>query len=197
MPLVAPLEESELDPELRERAQHFKGALGVIPASVRTMAHRPQLADAFIELSKAVMVCDGKLTPELKRLIGYMTSYASGCLYCQAHTILGSERFGSTEERLNDVLNYESSPHFTDAEKAALAYAYAAASVPNAVTPEIEEHLKAHWSDLDIVEMTGVVGFFGFLNRWNDSMGSALEDLPVAAGEKYLAANGWQVGKHR
>lgn len=197
MPIVAALEEYELDSDLRERAQHFKGSLGVIPASVRTMARRPQLANAFIELSKAVMVCEGKLTPEFKRLIGYMTSYVSGCLYCQAHTILASERFGSTEERLNDVWNFADSPHFTEAEKAALAYAEAAASVPNAVTPEIEEHLKAHWSDLDIVEMTGVVAFFGFLNRWNDSMGSALEDLPIAAGERYLAANGWQVGKHR
>ena len=42
----------------------------------------------------------------------------------------------------------------------------------------------------------GVVALFGFLNRWNDAMGSALEDLPRAKGEERLAAAGWSPGKH-
>ena len=43
----------------------------------------------------------------------------------------------------------------------------------------------------------GVIALFGYLNRWNDSMGSALEDLPIEAGEKYLAGQGWEIGKHQ
>lgn len=197
MALVRPLEEDEIEPELLELVQFFKGPLGVIPNSVRTMARRPHLARAFTELNKAVMRCEGAVTPEFKRLIGYVTSYVSGCRYCQAHTILGSERFGSSEERLNDVWNFADSPHFTDAEKAALAFAHAAAAVPNAVDDEIAGELRRHWDDDDIVEIMGVIGLFGFLNRWNDSMGSALEDLPVEAAEKYLRHTGWKVGKHR
>lgn len=196
MQVVAALEEKDLDKDLRARVQHFKGALGVVPASVRTMAHRPELADAFVTLSKAVMTCNGNLTPEQKRLIGYTVSFASGCMYCQAHTILASQRFGASEERLNNVLNYDDSPHYTEPERAALAYAYAAACVPNAVTPAIVTRLKKHWSDLDIVEITGVIAFFGFLNRWNDSMGTTLEDMPIEAGVKYLASTGWEIGKH-
>ncbi len=137
MAVVAPLEEQQLDPDLREFVQFFKGPLGVIPNSVRTMARRPRIARAFTELNIAVMTCDGAVTPEFKRLIGYVTSYVSGCRYCQAHTILGSERFGSTEERLQDVWNFADSPHFSEAEKAALAFAHAAAQVPNGVTDEI------------------------------------------------------------
>jgi len=60
------------------------------------MARKPHLAKAFTELNKAVMICEGQVTPEFKRLIGYVTSMVSGCRYCQAHTILGSQRFGST-----------------------------------------------------------------------------------------------------
>ena len=46
--------------------------------------------------------------------------------------------------------------------------------------------------------MMGVIALFGFLNRWNDSMGSALEDLPIEKGEKYLKEpTNWTVGKHR
>ena len=130
MPVVEPLEENEIEPELREYVQFFKGPLGVVPNSVRTMAYQPRIARAFTDLNIAVMQCEGDVTPEFKRLIGYVTSMVSGCRYCQAHTILGSERFGSSEERLNNVFNYAASEHFSDAEKAALDFAFAAAEVP-------------------------------------------------------------------
>ncbi|WP_461307935.1 carboxymuconolactone decarboxylase family protein, partial [Albidovulum sp.] len=157
MAVVRPLEEEELEPDLRERVQFFKGPLGVIPNSVRTMAHRPEIARAFTELNVAVMACHGQVTGELKRLLGYVTSFVSGCRYCQAHTILGSQRFGASEERLNSVWDFEDSPHFTEAEKAALAFAHAAAQVPNGVTEAIAARLRAHWDDGDIVEIMGVI----------------------------------------
>lgn len=197
MPLVAPLEEEKMAPDLRAEVQFFKGPLGVVPNSVRTMAHRPAIAHAFTALNIAVMDCHGAVTGEFKRLIGYMTSFASGCRYCQAHTILGAERFGASEARLADVWDFEASPHFSDAEKAALAFARAAAEVPNGVTPEIEARLRAHWADGDIVEIMGVVALFGYLNRWNDSMGSALEDLPQETAHRLLSASGWEIGKHQ
>ena len=69
--------------------------------------------------------------------------------------------------------------------------------MPNAVTPAIGARLRAHWDDGQIVEIMGVVALFGYLNRWNDSMGSALEDLPLSKGEARLRdATGWHVGKH-
>jgi len=197
MPLIKPLEENEMDPDLLEFVQFFKGTLGVIPNSVRTMARRPAVAKAFTDLNMAVMQCEGKVTPEFKRLIGYVTSYVSGCRYCQAHTVLASERFGSTDERLNDVWNFAASEHFTDTEKAALAFAHGAASIPNGVTDEIGAELRKHWSDDDIVEIMAVIALFGYLNRWNDSMGSALEDLPIEAGQKFLGGTDWEVGKHQ
>jgi uncharacterized peroxidase-related enzyme len=188
-----------MEPGLREHVQFFKGPLGVIPNSVRTMAHRAPIARAFTDLNVAVMTDYGAgVTPEFKRLLGYVSSFASGCLYCQAHMILASERFNASEARLNDVFDFEGSAHFTEAEKAALAFAHAATQVPNAVTPDVAERLRAHWDEGQIVEIMGVVALFGYLNRWNDSMGSALEDLPIASAEQRLAdTTGWRVGKHR
>ena len=197
MALVKPLDENDIETELCEFIQFFKGPLGVIPNSVRTMSRRPKVAKAFTELNMAVMECHGSVTPEFKRIIGYITSFVSGCRYCQAHTILGSQRFGADEDRLQDAWNYEHSDHFTDAEKAALKYAHAAASIPNAVDDEIATELHKHWEDDDIVEITAVIALFGYLNRWNDSMGSALEDLPIDAGNKYLDKTDWEIGKHK
>ena len=197
MALVPALDDDDLDPALRERVAFFRGPLGVIPSSVRTMAHRPPIAEAFTALNVAVMQDTGSVTPEFKRLLGYASSFASGCMYCQAHMILASERFGASEARLDGVFDFEDSGAFTEAEKAALAFARAASEVPNAVTPAVMERLRAHWDDGAIVEITAVVALFGFLNRWNDSMGSALEDLPLSRGEGRLAAaTGWRVGKH-
>ena len=197
MALVEPLTEEAMEPALRAAVQFFKGPLGVIPNSVRTMARRPEIARAFTALNAAVMTSHGAVTPEFKRLLGYISSFASGCRYCQAHMMLASERFGASEARMADIWAYEDSPHFSEAERAALAFAQAASAVPNAVTPEIEARLKAAWRDDDIVEIMGVVALFGYLNRWNDSMGSALEDLPRETAEARLAGqSGWEIGKH-
>lgn len=197
MPLIDALEEDQIDPGLLQELAFFRGTLGVIPNSIRTMARRPEIARAYTALNAAVMKDFGTVTPEFKRLLGYVASFASGCLYCQAHMILASERFGASEERLNSVYDFEDSQHFTEAEKAALAYAHAAAAVPNMVTDAVGARLRDHWSDDAIVEITAVVALFGYLNRWNDSMGTALEDLPHDRGRERLAgATGWAVGKH-
>ena len=85
---------------------------------------------------------------------------------------------------------------FTDAEKVALDFARAAATIPNAVTPEIGERLKAHWTDDEIVEILGVIALFGWLNRWNDSMGTTLESIGVDSAQRNIAQKGWTRGKH-
>lgn len=198
MPLITSLPEEAIDSDLVEHLSFFHGTLGGIPNSIRTMALRPEIARAYTDLNMAVMKDYGAVTPELKRLIGYVASFASGCLYCQAHMILASERFGASEERLGAVYDFEDSVHFSDAEKAALAFAHAAASVPNMVTKDIGDRLKAHWSDAAVVEITAVVALFGYLNRWNDSMGTALEELPYDRGTRRLTdTTGWSAGKHR
>ncbi|MCG8440768.1 MAG: carboxymuconolactone decarboxylase family protein [Caulobacterales bacterium] len=197
MPIVAPLRDHQIEPGVLAEAQYFSGTLGIIPNSVRTMSRKPNIAHAYIALNKAVMTCEGAVTPEFKRLLGYMASRTSGCLYCQAHTILAAERFGSSEERLDAVSDYAASPLFSAAEKAALAFAEAAAAVPNAVDEPVARALRAHWNESDIIEIMAVVALFGFLNRWNASLALPLEDLPIAAANKYLVKLGWSVGKHR
>jgi hypothetical protein len=47
-----------------------------------------------------------------------------------------------------------------------------------------------------VVEIVGVIAMFGFLNRWNDTLATPLEDAPLEFGEKHLAAHGWDAGKH-
>ena len=195
MPLITPLAKGS-SPEVDELARFFDETLGFTPNSVLTMQRRPAIAKAFINLNKAVMANEGRLTAEQKRLIGLLASSVAGCRYCEAHTTLAAERYGATKERLDSIWNYASSPVFSDAERAAFDFAVAAASVPNAVTDEIAADLRRYWDEGEIVEILGVVALFGFLNRWNDSMGTTLEAGAAEIGERQLAARGWARGKH-
>src|SRR5262249_21697472 len=111
-----------------------------------------------------------------------------------AHTIEGAALFGVEEKKLAAVWEYQSNSLYTEAERVALDFAFAASVVPNAVTDESFEDLRKHWSEEQIVEIVATIAMFGFLNRWNDTMGTPLEDNPMVAGDKYLARGGWESG---
>lgn len=194
-PLVFP-KTGNNDPELQKLIEFYEETLGFCPNSIKTMHHRPQIAYAFIEMNKAVMENHGRVTSALKRLVAYISSYTAGCKYCQAHAIRAAERYGAEKEKLDNIWEYKTHPAFSNAEKAALDFAFASSTIPNSVSDEIAENMREHWDDGDIVEITGVVALFGYLNRWNDSMGSEIESGAVESGEKLLRKKGWTEGKH-
>ncbi len=195
MALVNPLDPNH-DIETKELAQFFNETLGFCPNSVLTMQHRPAISKAFINLNKAVMANEGRVTSALKRMIAWVSSNATGCRYCQAHAIRAAERYGAEQEQLDNIWEYRSHSAFSDAERAALDFSLAASQVPNTVNADIKERLHQHWNDGEIVEMLGVISLFGYLNRWNDSMGTTIEGGAVDSANQYLGKYGWEKGKH-
>ncbi len=113
-----------------------------------------------------------------------------------AHNAGGSLRSGIDEQKLEKVWEYRTSPLFTEAERVALEFAIAAASQPNDVTDELFERMKQHWSEGEIVEIVSLVAYFGFMNRFNDTMATPLEDEPAEVAGKHIAQHGWNIGKH-
>jgi uncharacterized peroxidase-related enzyme len=187
---------ADATPELKSHFDFFLGTLGFTPNSVLTMQRKPHLVKAFAQLNAAVMTPDGEVNLGFRRLIGHLASKASGCLYCQAHTLLGAKNFGISEQKMAAVWNYADSDLYSPAEKIALDFALAAASQPNAVSDEMFTQLSQHWSEGQIVEILGVVAMFGFLNRWNDSMATPLESSPLAVAQKAAGSHGFSAGKH-
>ncbi len=184
------------DPDTRQLAEFFNETLGFCPNSVLTMQHRPAISRAFINLNKAVMANEGRVSSALKRMIAWVSSNASGCRYCQAHAIRAAERYGAQAAQLNHIWEYRTHPAFSEAERAALDFALAASQLPNAVDEGIKARLYAHWDEGEIVEMLGVISLFGYLNRWNDSMGTTLEEGAIDSGQHFLGKYGWEPGKH-
>jgi alkylhydroperoxidase family enzyme len=113
-----------------------------------------------------------------------------------AHNAGGSLRSGIKDEKLAAVWEFRTSPLYTDAERVAIEFAIAAASQPNEVTDELFSRMKQHWSEGQIVEITSLIAYFGFMNRFNDTMATPLEEEPIEVAERHIAVHGWKLGKH-
>jgi len=195
MALVTPLS-ADHDDTTKELAAFFNETLGFCPNSVLTMQRRPAISQAFINLNKAVMANDGRVSSSLKRMIAWVSSNATGCRYCQAHAIRAAERYGAEKEQLDNIWDYRTHEAFSDAERAALDFSLQASQVPNTVDAAIKQRLYTYWDEGEIVEMLGVISLFGYLNRWNDSMGTTIEEGAVQSGKQHLGKHGWEEGKH-
>jgi len=194
---------------------------GFLPNSLFMMAHNPDLVVAFGLLSRAVfrgskrtklkllpllltglkqgfrrlfVKRDPPISDDLRALIFLAVSYTAGCRYCQAHSVTQAIDRGITEKKIEALLDYEDSSLYSAAERAVLDVAFAAGSVPNAVTDEHFVALKRHFSPQQITDIVAAIAYMGFLNRWNDTLATTLEARPTKVAAAHL--HGWEVGCH-
>ncbi|MEM7276674.1 MAG: carboxymuconolactone decarboxylase family protein [Pseudomonadota bacterium] len=182
-------------PQFKERFDHYESTRGFIPNSILTMQRRPEIASAFMALNKAVLY-EGNVSEELKMLISLIASQAAGCRYCQAHMANLSKIYSASDEKIRAVWEFQLSPLFNDAERAALQLAYHASLVPNQSTEADFDAVKVHFSGDEIVEIVASIALFGYLNRWNDTMATDLEEHALNVAKDSLSAVGWEAGKH-
>jgi uncharacterized peroxidase-related enzyme len=182
-------------PELEELFALYDETMTFVPNSLFTMARRPEILRAFSELITQIWRT-GTVPVGLKPLVAIVASTAAGCRYCQAHETVDAKLRGVPEDKIAEIGDFERSSRYSEAERAALRFARAASVVPNEVTPAHFTELRRHWDDGEIVEILAVVGLFGFLNRWNDSMATDLEEIPTAFAERTIGSHGWGPGKH-
>ena len=194
MPHLEPLP-WEANPQFRDRFLHYQSTRGFVPNSILTMQRRPAIAQAFMDLNRAVLY-EGSVAEELKMLVSLVTSQASGCRYCQAHMTNLASIYQASDEKIRAVWDFETSPLFSAAERAALRLGYRAALVPNEATQQDFDELKRHFDEGQIVEIVATIALFGYLNRWNDTMATALEPRALEVAGRAIGPVGWQAGKH-
>ncbi|ATW02850.1 carboxymuconolactone decarboxylase family protein [Sphingorhabdus sp. YGSMI21] len=196
MTRIRPLSLAELPGETQAALKFSENLMGYVPNSVMTMAHWPELLAAFRGLV-SVIYGESAIDNGLKRMIGAVVSAAAGCRYCMAHTTLGARDVGVDEEKVKAVWDYQTSDLFSAAERAALDLAFAAGQVPNAATDRHFAALDAHYDDRQKTEIMAVISMFGFLNRWNDTLATGLEDKPLDSASTLFTPDQWQAGPHR
>ena len=182
-------------PALAPLLDMVEASMGFVPNSMLTMAHWPELLGAFGGLGATVLQ-SGEVEPELKQLVALVSSRASGCNYCQAHTSHSAHRAGAAEEKIAAAFEFEQSSLFTERERVALRFGWHAALQPNATEPSDFAALKAFFSEREVVEIVAVVSLCGFLNRWNDTMATELEAPAADFADQALQQTDWSRGKH-
>ncbi len=170
------------NPEEGNLAPLFKQAsewMGFLPNDGLIMGHKPDIVLSFFDLAKSIYAA-GKVSPGLKRMIGHISSRASGCEYCSAHSAYGASEHGVDKERLEQLWEFKTSPLFSEKEKIVLDFALRSSILPNQATDEDFNLLKQYYDNEAIVEIVSVIALFGFLNRWNSTLNTAIENAPNA-----------------
>lgn len=194
---LQPLDREDItDVELQAMLERYLQIRKFIPNSVLTMARRPAIAKAFAALNQAILY-EGTVSEETKMLVALISSQASGCRYCQSHMANLSSIYGVSDAKIEQLWEFETSGLFTDAERAAMRVAWKAGQLPNTCDEEDFKHLKAHWDEGQIIEIVASIGLFGYLNRWNDTLATELEDHPARVAQRTLAGWGWEPDKHK
>lgn len=196
MARLEPLKPEELPAEAQSILEYAQNLMGFVANDVLTMARWPDLLLAMQQLV-AVVYGPGQLEDGLKRLIGMVASAAAGCRYCQAHTAHGTSLIpGVPRQKVSEVWNFENSEFFDDRERAALRVARGAGQTPNAVTDAEFADLQQHFDEREVMEIMGIICLFGFLNRWNDTLATELESVPLNFATENLPVDSWTPGKH-
>jgi len=78
-----------------------------------------------------------------------------------------SRKKGITEQQLQDIARFESSPNFNDVEKIVLRLAADLTRTPSNVSDELYAALRFHFSERQLVELTAVITWENARARFN------------------------------
>lgn len=84
---------------------------------------------------------------------------------------------GATIEKLQAVEKFRESPLFSEAERAALAFAEPVTATPTAVTDAVFEPLRRHFTVPQIVELAVTIATEHFRARFNTALGIQAQGL--------------------
>ena len=142
---------------------------GLVPNIARTMGHSDAVAEGFVG-TEGDLFATSSLGHELLEKVGVAVSAANRCRYCvDAHSLSLARNFDVLESELEAIVS-ERYDELTDRERAAVAFAAAAAKNPQAVPEERYEALDEAFAEQEIVEITGTATLFQGINLFAETL---------------------------
>ena len=187
MALLPYVTDENATPEAKVLFKYCKILLGRVVNAMRIVAHTPKVAQPLVGFMVAALrkEVSGKLDLRTKTLVILKTSMLNGCRYCIGHNSALGRSIGFSDAEIAEIEgDYRASPYFSDAEKAAIAWAEHLTEKTYRAHPEAMDALKRHYDEAQIVEITMVSGFFNFWNRFTDSLQVDLETEHVVGNIK-------------
>ena len=100
------------------------------------------------------LTLEGELPIDLKELCRVKIAFEHTCGYCSTVRSTAAKDMGLSEEKIQQVWNYENSDIFSDREKLALRFAdYLKHDISKADDDAFYEELKAYFSESEIIEL--------------------------------------------
>jgi alkylhydroperoxidase family enzyme len=134
----------------------------------------PVLLRRFLSLFRAFERSASPLDPVLRALVTVRVSQINHCAFCIDFNAMRVMQHANQADRLEGLADFESSPHFSAAEKAALAYAEAITYTDREADDALFARLRTHYNDDAIVELTGLIAFQNMSSKFNAAL-----DLPA------------------
>ena len=128
----------------------------------------PEAINTILNIENYIsMCCEGKKTLDVRlcHLIKIRVSQINGCAYCIGMHTKEARAAGETEQRIYALNAWRETPFFSDAQRAALAWAEANTIIhKRGVSDKLFENVKQFYSDEQIVDLTLVITT---INTWN------------------------------
>ena len=116
-------------------------------------------------LDMEAYIAGSGLEHSLVELVKMRASQINGCAFCLHMHSRDARAAGETEERLYLLNAWRESSLYTPRERAALAWTEALTNVAQTGAPDADyEGLKPHFSEVEIVNLTLLIGL---INSWN------------------------------
>lgn len=133
-------------------------------------ARVPRLFLGVAALFTALDRKSSPIDPVLRALITVRVSQINWCAFCvDINSSLVLKR-GGNKKKLKDLEHFRDSPHFTEAEKAALDYAETMTVTGREYTDILFTHLRKHYAEDEIVELTGLIAFQNLSSKFNAAL---------------------------
>ena len=156
------------------------------PESQAIRAHVPAVFWSFANSWRDVFK-NGVADHAIKELCRIYVSRSVLCEFCGNQRSIKAARAGVVEDDYRDLINFESSAHYSDKQKAALAYAEAITwDLPS--NDELWARLHTHFSEPELVEIGYFVALTMGQQRWLRTLN--IEHHQVLAGTDASMAPG-------
>ncbi|MEM6724701.1 MAG: hypothetical protein AAF598_11720 [Bacteroidota bacterium] len=158
-----------------------------------------------------LLIKDRALPVKMKWSLFFIYQLASGCVHCQVHGSFGvfqefeAEYIGNkippselptVIEYIHNLMDFEQSDLFSDAQKAAFRLARDAGPMPSRNTAAHIEELRRHYTDREIQEIIATLVLTGWLSTSIQSQACVTDRKSMSWALTYLTPTGWNPGVH-
>ncbi|MGJ5815975.1 carboxymuconolactone decarboxylase family protein [Paludibaculum fermentans] len=141
----------------------------VLPEPVTVAALQPKLLFGTAGMEQALN--SSRSVPQhLKCLASIAAARTIGCAYCMDIGPAVARRQGVSERQILELVDFETSTAFDDAERAVIRYSIAMCSTPAKISNEVFASVQQRFTPAQIVELTTAICWENYRARFNHAL---------------------------